>query len=459
MDEVDKKIGTADTSRRTSEPAEPIGSAAGRDTGVIDGTLGLSATEAAFTGDGWDMRDGGSRMTSAGSLGAVWKLGLAVVTVGVVAGGFLWQRNGESLEPEEKQPTIADGAAADGGAVADADGVEAATYSEETGLATRDGSVGLDGIARAATGGDGGRQFEQDDASAVNRIPLGDGESGISRRQLGEIPQSEPAALAEPPSFEVGDQGVPALGAGGSGDEFPSDSQRLPRNEQEADLSVQRSPQRNGATRDSPAFNSPDQSSPDGRRQLQWAPSSSPAIEQAPFAAGGGDAVTRRGLDGEVAGGTLPRSFDSSEPAQPIAEEGGSPIGLGTSKSEGTAPAVHAVESGDSYWTISQRHYGTAQYFQALAEYNRRRIPDPRLMRPGMKVVVPSRELLESRYASLLPRSVEAAGEPTQTVGFQMDANGNPVYSVGPKDTLTAIAQMHLGRRSRWIQIFRMNVA
>ncbi|MCH2589754.1 MAG: LysM peptidoglycan-binding domain-containing protein [Planctomycetales bacterium] len=396
-------------------------------------------------------------MTSAGSLGAVWKLGLAVVTVGVVAGGFLWQRNGESLEPEEKQPTIADGAAADGGAVADADGVEAATYSEETGLATRDGSVGLDGIARAATGGDGGRQFGQDDASAVNRIPLGDGESGISRRQLGEIPQSEPAALAEPPSFEVADQGVPALGASGAGDEFPSDSQRLPRNEQEADLSVQRSPQRNGATPDSPAFNSPDQSSPDGRRQLQWAPSSSPAIEQAPFAAGGGDAVTRRGLDGEVAGGTLPRSFDSSEPAQPIAEEGGSPIGLGTSKSEGTAPAVHAVESGDSYWTISQRHYGTAQYFQALAEYNRRRIPDPRLMRPGMKVVVPSRELLESRYASLLPRSVEAAGEPTQTVGFQIDPNGNPVYSVGPKDTLTAIAQMHLGRRSRWIQIFRMN--
>jgi nucleoid-associated protein YgaU len=74
-----------------------------------------------------------------------------------------------------------------------------------------------------------------------------------------------------------------------------------------------------------------------------------------------------------------------------------------------------------------------------------------------MKVVVPSRELLESRYASLLPRSVDAAGEPTQTVGFQIDPNGNPVYSVGPKDTLTAIAQMHLGRRSRWIQIFRMN--
>ena len=122
MDEFDSQTGPADTSRRASEPAEPIGSAAGREAGVIDGTLGLSATEAAFTGDGWDMRDGGSRMTSAGSLGAVWKLGLAVVTVGVVAGGFLWQRNCESLEPEEKQPTIADGAAADGGAVADADG-------------------------------------------------------------------------------------------------------------------------------------------------------------------------------------------------------------------------------------------------------------------------------------------------------------------------------------------------
>ena len=105
-------------------------------------------------------------MTGARSIGAVWKLGLAVVTIGVVAGGFLWQRDGESLEPEEKQPAIAGGAAADG-AVADVDGVEAATYSGETGLAARDGSVSLDGIARTATGGDVGRQFGQDDTSAV----------------------------------------------------------------------------------------------------------------------------------------------------------------------------------------------------------------------------------------------------------------------------------------------------
>jgi len=50
-------------------------------------------------------------MTGARSLGTGWGLGLAVVTVGVVAGVFLWQRDGESLEPEEKQPAVADGEA------------------------------------------------------------------------------------------------------------------------------------------------------------------------------------------------------------------------------------------------------------------------------------------------------------------------------------------------------------
>jgi nucleoid-associated protein YgaU len=117
---------------------------------------------------------------------------------------------------------------------------------------------------------------------------------------------------------------------------------------------------------------------------------------------------------------------------------------------------VHTIQTGDSYWTISRQYYGTARYFQALSAFNRVRIPDPRLMRPGMKVAVPTRELLESRFATLLPKSAAAVGA-TRTVGFQIDANGHPVYSVGADDTLTGIARSHLGRTSRWIQIYRMN--
>ncbi len=396
-------------------------------------------------------------MTSARSLGTGWGLGLAVVTVGVVAGVFLWQRDGESLEPEEKQPAVADGEAVNR-SVPDADGIENATYGGETGFAARVGSDTFDGGASSSSGTEVSGQFGQNNSGSVARIPLDDGGRGVSRRQLGEIPQSEPEPLAEPPSFDVANEGAPALFANGAGDEFSSNTQRLSKNEQGPELSAQRNPQRRDGALAPPAFNSRDQSSPDEGRKLQWGPSSSPAMERTPFAADG-NAVARRDLGGGTVPSTLPRSFDVSEPARPIVDDGRSPIGIGRGDSQSGDPvaAVHAVESGDSYWTISQRHYGTAQYFQALAEYNRKRIPDPRLMRPGMKILVPSRELLETRYASLLPRTVATTGEPAQTVGFQIDANGNPVYSVGAKDTLTAIAQMHLGRRSRWIQIFRMN--
>ncbi len=147
------------------------------------------------------------------------------------------------------------------------------------------------------------------------------------------------------------------------------------------------------------------------------------------------------GLGGDLAGG--PRALESSGPALPIA-------------AGGLGDRFHAVQAGDSYWTISRKYYGTARYFQALSAFNRKQIPDPRRMRPGMKVWIPSRDVLQARFASLLPRRATADGA-VRTVGFQIDASGQPVYLVGQSDTLTEIATTHLGRTSRWIQIYRLN--
>ena len=137
------------------------------------------------------------------------------------------------------------------------------------------------------------------------------------------------------------------------------------------------------------------------------------------------------------------RTLESSGLARPIA-------------SGGRSDRVHAVQAGDSYWTISRKYYGTARYFQALSAFNRMRIPDPRRMRPGMRVLIPSQDVLQARFASLLPRRAAADGA-ARTVGFQIDASGQPVYLVGESDTLTGIATAYLGRTSRWIQIYRLN--
>lgn len=146
---------------------------------------------------------------------------------------------------------------------------------------------------------------------------------------------------------------------------------------------------------------------------------------------------------------------------------GGGPIanvGATANIGEGTE-GVYKVQPADSYWTISRKAYGTSRYFMALAELNKTRIPDPTKMKPGMIVQTPSRAVLESQYAALLPKGTalpatagEAKAAPKSgTTGLTFTQDGRPVYRTGEKDTLESIAASHLGRASRWRQILEMN--
>ncbi|MCH2202071.1 MAG: LysM peptidoglycan-binding domain-containing protein [Fuerstiella sp.] len=112
------------------------------------------------------------------------------------------------------------------------------------------------------------------------------------------------------------------------------------------------------------------------------------------------------------------------------------------------------VVPGDNYWNISQRVYGTSRYFSALALYNRHRIRDPKKLRPGMKVLVPPAEVLEEKYPDLFHDSRPVQQEPS---GYFVRSDGRAAYRIGEHDTLSQIAQKHLGRSSRWIQIYRLN--
>lgn len=120
----------------------------------------------------------------------------------------------------------------------------------------------------------------------------------------------------------------------------------------------------------------------------------------------------------------------------------------------GETYSVVTVRDGENYWSISRRVYGTSRYFSALALFNQHRIPDPKAMRPGMKVLVPPEETLEERYPQLFrdqrPRQVLPAA-------FLTLDDGSPAYRVGNAETLSEIAERLLGRSSRWIEIYRMN--
>lgn len=127
----------------------------------------------------------------------------------------------------------------------------------------------------------------------------------------------------------------------------------------------------------------------------------------------------------------------------------------------GALDQTHTVSAGESFWTISKKHYRLGRYSAALAEYNKGRIPQPDKIKPGMKVIIPPVETLEKKYERLIfgttaALSKEEAAAPVKS-GFFIDANGEPMYRVGEGDTLSTIAQDHLGRSSRWTQIMQLN--
>lgn len=120
--------------------------------------------------------------------------------------------------------------------------------------------------------------------------------------------------------------------------------------------------------------------------------------------------------------------------------------------------SVHEVQPGENYWTISRQHYGTARYFAALAEYNRHRIPRPDRMKPGMFVLIPEDKVLEQRYPQIAGiRDMKPSPESLEPSGYFIAPNGQPMYRIGKGDTLTDIAETHLGRTARWTQIVGMN--
>lgn len=116
---------------------------------------------------------------------------------------------------------------------------------------------------------------------------------------------------------------------------------------------------------------------------------------------------------------------------------------------------ICVVREKETYWAISKRIYGTPRYFSSLALYNQSRIPDPKKLRAGMKVLVPEPKVLETKYPELFP--ADKTAQRRLPTGYFLDKSGQPAYRVGVNETLGAISQKHLGRASRWIQIYQMN--
>ncbi len=136
---------------------------------------------------------------------------------------------------------------------------------------------------------------------------------------------------------------------------------------------------------------------------------------------------------------------------------------------------TYNIEPNDNYWTISRKKYGTGRYFMALSQHNLAVVPDPKRMKPGVTIATPSTDVLDKTYPTLIPQAAPSDSSPaggisssstgirrtnattTDEAGFFVSTDGTPMYRIGSEDTLSGIAKQHLGRSSRWVQIFEMN--
>jgi nucleoid-associated protein YgaU len=187
-----------------------------------------------------------------------------------------------------------------------------------------------------------------------------------------------------------------------------------------------------------------------------------------------------------------PSSSPSSISSGPFGNERfstGSPAGPSTFVSQPVNSGTYTIKDGDSYWNISKKVYGTAKYFQVLADYNRRTIADPQKMKAGVAIETPPASILLQRMKTVrrtaptglagrvepsgragsasLSASASSAAEsvvvsrretkPAEPSGILFTQQGYPLYRIGETDTLTSIASDHLGRASRWQQVYNMN--
>jgi nucleoid-associated protein YgaU len=155
----------------------------------------------------------------------------------------------------------------------------------------------------------------------------------------------------------------------------------------------------------------------------------------------------------------------------------------GETRKQESEPGVklRPIGDGESLYSICKQEYGDGSLADALARYNKTVVPDPRRIRKGVTIRVPSAETLrggkaprasaemakveapalaasemvaiEGRDMPGTTRSVEVIEAPARTPAVE----GGRTYVVKKGDTLAAIAQRELGSKARWKEIVAAN--
>lgn len=162
-------------------------------------------------------------------------------------------------------------------------------------------------------------------------------------------------------------------------------------------------------------------------------PKPSPAIRRTEPAAAAADEV-------RPIGGGAARGFADPVPAVPAPVRRQDPA---------SADRIHRVAEGESLSRIAERIYGDRELWKALAAYNTDRLPNPNVLKTGLVLRIPPKELLTGDASpATTPVAVRDPLAAPQT---------SRAHVVREGETLSEIAAATLGSSRRWPELVAAN--
>ena len=117
----------------------------------------------------------------------------------------------------------------------------------------------------------------------------------------------------------------------------------------------------------------------------------------------------------------------------------------------GEAPAGYLVRPGDDLWSVAEQLLGEGARWRLLADANPELLANPTVdLAPGVRLVVPELPAHADEPAPQ-PRTRRAAAKPAKPRAATL------TVVVERGDTLSGLAEEHLGSASAWPRIFRAN--
>ncbi len=113
------------------------------------------------------------------------------------------------------------------------------------------------------------------------------------------------------------------------------------------------------------------------------------------------------------------------------------------------ADVIHTVRPGENLRGIARQHYGNEDYFLAISAANADLIGANHAIEPGMQLTIPR---LSNAHQASTPLAQQETAPPSQQPAAQ------PVLiKVESGDTLSTLAQQHLGSARRWGELLQAN--